>query len=182
MAKSQDGQLIWRNGSWHARLYAEVDGERIRVRRKLDTDNKAVARRKLARLVRAANPSHQEAERAETFEEAARRVMEGQQESVKTWRERLSRLEHYAFPHIAKLPVGQVRGAGPAVAALVGPLGRAQARARVPGHEGIEGRAAPGQAQPCSGAPLLALAGRRAPRRDRRELPATERHRANPVR
>jgi len=53
MARPAKGQLIWRNDGWHGRYYATVDGERIRVRRKLGTDNKAVARRKLKRLVEA---------------------------------------------------------------------------------------------------------------------------------
>ena len=66
--RPRSGQLIWRKSGWVARLTVLVDGERIRVCRALGTDNKAVARRKLARLLESDAPvSAEEAARAETF-------------------------------------------------------------------------------------------------------------------
>ena len=51
VGRPRRGQLVWRKSGWVARLTVLVDGERIRVCRPLGTDNKAVARRKLARLL-----------------------------------------------------------------------------------------------------------------------------------
>ena len=53
MARPEEGQLIWRRTRWYGRFWAVVDGERIRVCRALGANNKAVAKRKLQRLVNA---------------------------------------------------------------------------------------------------------------------------------
>jgi integrase len=45
------GELIWRKSGWRARIRTVVDGERIRRVVDLGTSNRAVARRKLARLL-----------------------------------------------------------------------------------------------------------------------------------
>lgn len=78
------GQLIWRTNGWSARFMAVVDGERVRVCRPFSTDNKAVARRKLARLLEShGSLSNAEVVRPDTFEEAAVRIIESQRsESV----------------------------------------------------------------------------------------------------
>jgi hypothetical protein len=48
----------------------------------------------------------------ETFEQAARRVVEAQRaDGVVSWNYRLSRLERYAFPTLASLPVDKVKAA-----------------------------------------------------------------------
>jgi integrase len=105
------GQLIWRSSGWSARLMAVVDGERVRVCRPLGTDNKAVARLKLARLLEAEGTlSNEAAARAETFEEAAERVVKGQQaDGLSTWTDRLQRLKQFAFPEFGHVPVTDVR-------------------------------------------------------------------------
>jgi hypothetical protein len=83
------GQLIWRTSGWAARFMAVVDGERVRVCRPLGTDNKAVARRKLARLLESnGSLSNAEVARPDTFEEAAVRIVEGQRVGgLETWRD-----------------------------------------------------------------------------------------------
>ena len=105
---SQKGQLFWRDsqtgGSWYGRYYATVEGERIRVARSLGTTNKAVARSKLQRLIGESETAPQEARRGETFEEAARRIVDARGKAgMATWKDRLARLEKYAFPEIGQL-------------------------------------------------------------------------------
>src|SRR3954470_6772447 len=108
--RPRTGQLIWRKSGWVARLTVEIDGERVRVCRALGTDNKAVARRKLARLLESENVSAEEAARSETFEEAARRIVANQgAEGHRTWKDRLARLQRLAFPEFGQLPVNEVR-------------------------------------------------------------------------
>lgn len=109
--KKQQGQLIWKEGlGWYGRFYAMVHGERIRIARALHTDNRAVAQRKLARLIASSDPSSEEATRIETFEEAARRVVEQQKHAgMSTWKDRLARFEHYAFKTLGPLPVDTVK-------------------------------------------------------------------------
>jgi integrase len=111
MPKPQSGQLIWREPhGWYGRFYATVEGERVRVCRALHTENKAVARRKLARLIADGNVSSEEAQRPETFEEAARRVVDEQKAAgMSTWKDRIHRLEAYVLPRLgAKLP-GEIK-------------------------------------------------------------------------
>ena len=106
----QKGELFWRKTGWYGRWYATVDGERVRVAKALGTDNKAVAAKKLQRLVASGQATTAEAKRVETFTEAAERIVEQQGETgMKTWAERLSRLRRYALPHIGHLPIDRVR-------------------------------------------------------------------------
>jgi hypothetical protein len=77
--RPRKGSLEFRGKTWHARLTVTVDGENIRRWVNLETDNKAVARRKVARIVaQNAAPSVEalvaEAKRAETYAELADRV------------------------------------------------------------------------------------------------------------
>ncbi|HKY37157.1 MAG TPA: hypothetical protein VJN18_14530 [Polyangiaceae bacterium] len=113
MPKQQEGQLIWKEGrGWYGRYYATIDGERVRVCRALKTHNKAVARRKLARLIAEGNVASEEAQRPETFEEAARRIVDAQKAAgMVTWKDRLRRLEVHAFATVGKMLPGEVRAA-----------------------------------------------------------------------
>jgi hypothetical protein len=72
-----------------------------------------VARLKLARLLESEGTlSNDEVVRPETFEEAAVRIVAGQQaEGLTTWTDRLQRLRQFVFPELGQLPVGDVRPA-----------------------------------------------------------------------
>ena len=113
MAKRQTGQLIWVPGvGWAGRFYTIVDGERVRPYRVLKTTNKSVARRKLAKLIAEGNLSQVEAQRPETFEEAARRILDEQKAAgLKTWKARLQRYESYVFRTISAQVPADVRAA-----------------------------------------------------------------------
>jgi integrase len=129
MARKQTGQLIDVPGvGWAGRFYATVEGERIRVYRVLNTKNKSVARRKLAKLIAEGDTSQVEAQRPETFEEAARRIL-GEQKAggLKTWKARRQRYESYVFPSIGKRAPADVRAADVrAVLEAVRDLGKAR--------------------------------------------------------
>ena len=76
-ASSTPGKF--RGGTWHARLTVTVDGESIRKWFDLETDNRAVARRKMARLLAqrqapTIEAASVEVARAETYAELAKRV------------------------------------------------------------------------------------------------------------
>ncbi len=108
-AKAGSGQLLWSGKGWSARYWAVVDGERIRRCVSLGTDNRAVATAKLARLVDGEADAASVAA-PETFEQAARRIVSAQgDEGLKTWTERLSRFERFAFPEIGALQVTKIR-------------------------------------------------------------------------
>src|SRR5690606_6186601 len=108
----QTGQLILRSSGWYGRFYAVVDGERVRICRALGTENKAVARAKLRRLINEQDVRPLSAQRAETFEEAARRVVEQQRAGgMATWKERLQRLEAYVFPVLGPMQAVDIRAA-----------------------------------------------------------------------
>jgi integrase len=109
--RPRTGSLVWRKTGWSARYWTQKDGEWIRVCVALGTDNKAAARRKLARLLEAdtaATPT--EAKRIETFEEAARASVKIQSaDGLATWKDRLHRLEVWAFPALGHMPVDKLR-------------------------------------------------------------------------
>lgn len=113
MPKQQEGQLFMKEGrGWYGRFYATIDGERVRVSRALKTLNKAVARRKLARLIAEGNVAPEEAHRFETFEEAARRIVDEQKAAgMGTWKDRLHRLETHVFGVIGKMAPNLVKAA-----------------------------------------------------------------------
>jgi integrase len=101
---------VWRDGEWVARFMGEVDGERVRRWVPLGTDSKQVARRKLARLLAAPDAAAAEGKRLETFEEAARASVKRQAaEGLATWKDRLHRLEAWAFPTFGHLAVNALR-------------------------------------------------------------------------
>jgi len=104
------GSLVWTKQGWSARFMATVDGERIRVQHPLETTSKAAAQAKLARLVAADSPTSDEARRPETFEEAARRIVATQaREGLASWKDRLARLERFAFPAFGGVRVTELR-------------------------------------------------------------------------
>lgn len=109
-ATQQKGQLIWRPSGWYGRYYAWADGERVRVTRALGTTIKAVARRKLARLIAENQTAPAEARRVETFEEAARRIVAAQAEGgMRTASWRLRRLEAYVFGALGPMDPATIR-------------------------------------------------------------------------
>jgi len=106
------GSLIWRQSGWHARFWAVVDGEPMRVIRPLGTTLKPVAAKKLARLVAEASqgaPGLAESARAETVAEAGRRILEGR--DVRDRGNDLIRFRLHVAPHIGPLLVTEVRPA-----------------------------------------------------------------------
>jgi integrase len=111
--RPRKGSLYWTKSGWRARLTVDVDGVAIQKSVDLGTMSKAVARIKLRRLV-ASNPEPEvlalEAARQETTAEAIRRIVKRQgDEGLKTWPERLRRLERYVVPELGATPVDQVR-------------------------------------------------------------------------
>lgn len=114
MARKATGQLIWRASGWYGRFTATVDGERVRVCRALGTENKAVAKRKLAKLI--AEGVQCDPKAAETFAEAAERVYQARiaeagsdPEAARGPRHELSSLRRYAREPIGHMAVGAVR-------------------------------------------------------------------------
>lgn len=103
MPRKRSGELYTSRGQYFARVTVVTDGTAHRKRVPLNTDVKAVARAKLARLL----AGDATAAGAETFESAARRVMSAA--LIATKDERLSRLERYVFPVLGGLTVGKVK-------------------------------------------------------------------------
>ena len=50
--RPRKGSIQYRGRTWYAVLTVTIDGESMRKWVRLDTDNKAIARRKLARLLK----------------------------------------------------------------------------------------------------------------------------------
>jgi integrase len=114
MAKKRTGTLIWQKRGWSARVPVVIDAVKVKRVYYLGTDSKAVARRKLARLLedieRGELPTAAEAARAETVREAAERIVDRQRDNgLGTWRDRRARLRAYVFEPIGQLPVGDVK-------------------------------------------------------------------------
>lgn len=104
-SKRGGGQLIWVGKSWSGRYWATVDGERVRRCVSLGTENRAVAVAKLTRLVQG-EADASSAAAPETFEQAARRLVP---DSIKTWRDRMTRLATDAFPLMGARAVTELR-------------------------------------------------------------------------
>lgn len=125
MPRPRSGELYISRGKYFARITVHTEGTAHRQRVPLNTDVRAVARAKLARLI-AGDPS---AAGAETFEHAARRVMSAA--LIATKDERLSRLERYVFPVLGALSVTKVKASHIRTAldaAVAYGLGRSAAR------------------------------------------------------
>ena len=112
MPRERTGQLIQRKAGWYARVWTIVDGERVRVCRALGTQNKIVAKRKLAKLLAADDATTEDPKRPETFAEAADRVYQAriaERPGEKGPREELAQLVRVAVPLIGTIPVSAVR-------------------------------------------------------------------------
>jgi len=76
--RPRKGSLEWRGGTWCGRVTVTVDGVSIRRWVRLETDNKVVARRKLARVLNEGNRDlglvQSSAARGETYSDLATRV------------------------------------------------------------------------------------------------------------
>ena len=113
--RPRTGTLEFRAGSWRARLSVTVDGETIRKWFDLETDNKAAARRKLARL-NASQSIQTVAEVAaivaqrETYSELAKRVsMRRRDEGIADVDSEEGREAGWIVEQIGHLPVADIR-------------------------------------------------------------------------
>ncbi len=101
--RPRTGGLVRKGALWYARLTIIVDGAPMRTTRSLGTDSKQIARAKLKRLL-SEDLKPEQAARGETFEEAARRYMENQQEEAEASHKReLARFEQHIFPVIGPM-------------------------------------------------------------------------------
>lgn len=100
MARPRTGELIWRkaSGTWSARYYDSA-GRRRGV--SLGTDNAAVARQKLARIV-AGDLDPAAATPTESFQEAAERII------ATSETDRLRRLKAFACPVLGPLSIERI--------------------------------------------------------------------------
>ena len=113
MPRKATGTLQRRPTGWYGQYWATVDGERVRLTRALGTHNRAVAKRKLAKLVAAAQRGEvADATAAETFEEAAERVYQARVEAgaddPRGPRAELASLRHHAFETIGPIAVDAI--------------------------------------------------------------------------
>ena len=107
--KPNTGSLILRKCGYVARIWAVVDGVRIRQSVKLGTDNRAVARVKLRQLIEDPT-SIPTAGSAETFKQAAERIIKQQgTDGLKSHKDRLQRVTKFAFPEMGKLAVTAIK-------------------------------------------------------------------------
>lgn len=90
------GTLVRNKTGYSAKVWAIVDGERIRITKPLGTDSLAAARKKLARLLGEADPEGLDLAAPETFEAAATRVYASR--DTASAKHELSRLKRFAFP------------------------------------------------------------------------------------
>lgn len=118
--RPRKGSLEFRGRTWHARLTVTVDGVNVRRWFNPETDNKAVARRKLARLMAeqaaTSGPSVAglavQARRKETVADVAAAYGERRQaDGVKTWKDEDRRLRLDVLPVIGSMAVHAVRPA-----------------------------------------------------------------------
>jgi integrase len=109
MSRPATGQLVWQKRGWAARIWRVIDGERVRVRVPLDTNNRTVAQRKLEKLLADETAPLSDAQNAETFREAAERVhVQRVADGVIAAKDEHARLRFYAFPVFADVPVNAV--------------------------------------------------------------------------
>src|SRR5262245_1887748 len=115
MGRPRKGTLEFRSGSWHARLTVTVEGESIRRWFDLGTDNKAVARRKMARLIAEhAAPTveavAEAAKRVETYAELAARVQKLREaDGVRDAAREHDREEKHILPELGPRPIDSIR-------------------------------------------------------------------------
>lgn len=107
--KHDNGLFHREPGGWYGRWFAVVDGVRMRVTRKLDTHNKAVARRKLNRLVAGGDAGREAIERSETFAEVATRVHAARvADDVVTVKDEWARLDRFVLPHVGGTDITKI--------------------------------------------------------------------------
>jgi integrase len=104
--RKRTGRLYWTKSGWRARLTVEIDGETVRKSFDLQTTDRAVARVKLRRLLAEPMPAPEAAARAETFREAADRIVG--ESAIATKQARLDRLRLHVFPALGAKPVTQI--------------------------------------------------------------------------
>ncbi len=103
------GTLELRGRFWHAKLSVEVEGVRLRRRVNLGTDNRAVAVRKLAKLVAGELAVPEVAHAVETVREACERVHEARKaDGVVDAVNEIARLRRFVYPEIERMPVTRV--------------------------------------------------------------------------
>jgi len=113
--RPRKGSLEFRGGTWHARLTVTIEGEAIRKWFDLETDNRAVARRKMARLLAKHVAPNLEAAavevaRPESYSELAVRVaLKRREEGIADCRTKKFREGLWVLPEIGTLAVNQVR-------------------------------------------------------------------------
>jgi integrase len=94
-----------KDGSRSVRLTMEVEGEVVRKTVRVGTSDPAVARARARRLAAGEAPDLL-AKKSATFEEHARELMA--QSTLRTKKDRLSRLVKYAFPKMGDIPVADI--------------------------------------------------------------------------
>ena len=113
--RRRTGSLEWRGGTWCARVTVSIDGVAMRQWVRLETDSKAVARRKMARVVAQQNaPSAEQvaelAARAETYAELSKRIAEQRRaEGLAGCRSEESTESVWVIPEVGHLAIGSIR-------------------------------------------------------------------------
>lgn len=116
MARERKGTLVWRKKGWCARVTVTVDGEPDKKWYPLGTDNRAGAKRKLARLVakleKEGAPAPSEAAGDDTVSEYAKAHFETRQiQGIASVRDERSYFKSYVEKEIGALAVTAVRSA-----------------------------------------------------------------------
>ena len=112
--RPRTGTLEWKGGTWQARITVTVEGESVRRWVRLETDNKVVARRKLARLLEQPTTDlttmQELATRAETYSELAARVTKQRaSEGIADVDAEDGRENTWILSEIGHLEVGKIR-------------------------------------------------------------------------
>ncbi len=100
------GTLIRNKSGYSAKVWAIVDGERVRVTKPLGTDSRAAAKVKLARLLASDDPNALDLSEPETFEVATGRFFEARTSASS--KDERARLKRYAFPELGARLVTKV--------------------------------------------------------------------------
>jgi integrase len=110
MTKQRTGELLPRKNGYSVRLWTEQEGEEVRVCVPLNTKNLAVAKARMARLVKGEAPTTTTTD-VETFRDAAERIVHAQrdEDGLVSWKNRLQRLKDYCYEGFGDLPVTQVQ-------------------------------------------------------------------------
>lgn len=92
------GTLVRNKTGYSAKIWTDVDGERVRITKALGTDSLAAAKKKLARLLAEEDPNALDLAAPETFAAAMARVYESRES--KSRKVELSRLNRFAVPEL----------------------------------------------------------------------------------